>query len=148
MTIPALTIRQPWADRVLAEVNRKDVENRTWPTSHRGPLAIHAGLQVDPYGVEFLRAPITAEQDRDRGHVLGVVDLVDVHRDGSLECGRWECDGNPWAFHETADGPRVYHWRIERPARLVTPIRARGRVGLWDAGPSVSHLLTLAEAYA
>lgn len=144
MTLPALTIRQPWADHLFRLPNRKDVENRTWPTNYRGELVIHAGREVDPAGVEAL-GPITAEQDRDRGHVLGVVLLVDVHRDGSSACTVWECAGNPWAFHDAEFGPRVYHWILDRPARLVTPIPARGRVGLWDAGPSITHLLRIGE---
>jgi len=146
--IPALTVRQPWAHHLLAHPVRKDVENRTWYTPHRGQLAVHVALQVDPDGVASLAEPITVEMDRDRGHIIGTVDVVDVHRDGSTDCAAWDCSGNPWAFHEVEFGPRVFHWRVENPRRLVTPIRARGRVGLWPAGPSVAHLLTIAEVHA
>ncbi len=46
----ALTIRQPWAWAIA--VAGKDVENRSWQTSHRGLLAIHAGKgEDDPYGM-------------------------------------------------------------------------------------------------
>lgn len=147
-TLPALTIRQPWADHVLADAFAKDVENRSWPTSYRGPLVVHAAREVDPFGVAFLNMPITAEQDRDRGHLLGLVDLVDVHRDGSPACAAWDCAVNPWAFHEGAETARVYHWRLEHPRRMVTPFRARGRVGLWPLSPSELHLLTIAEVVA
>ena len=37
----ALTIRQPWASLIAAGV--KTIETRSWRTSYRGPLAIHAG---------------------------------------------------------------------------------------------------------
>lgn len=37
----ALTIRQPWASLVALGV--KTIETRSWSTSYRGPLAIHAG---------------------------------------------------------------------------------------------------------
>jgi len=37
----ALTISQPFASLIAS--GSKFVENRTWPTSYRGPLAIHAG---------------------------------------------------------------------------------------------------------
>jgi len=37
----ALTIRQPWASLIAAGV--KTIETRSWSTSYRGPLAIHAG---------------------------------------------------------------------------------------------------------
>ena len=37
----ALTIRQPWASLIASGV--KTIETRSWRTSYRGPLAIHAG---------------------------------------------------------------------------------------------------------
>lgn len=37
----ALTIRQPWASLIALGV--KTIETRSWSTSYRGPLAIHAG---------------------------------------------------------------------------------------------------------
>jgi hypothetical protein len=52
VTYPAVrapTIRQP---RAWAVVNAgKDVENRRWQTSHRGPLLTHAAKEDDPAGV-------------------------------------------------------------------------------------------------
>ncbi len=49
----ALTLQQPWAT-LIAE-GHKRVENRTWQTAYRGPLAIHAGLKVDPAGLDLAR---------------------------------------------------------------------------------------------
>lgn len=43
----ALTIRQPWAALIAAGV--KTIETRSWPTKHRGPLAIHAGKAKVPF---------------------------------------------------------------------------------------------------
>lgn len=37
----ALTLHQPWATLVASGV--KTIETRSWQTSYRGPLAIHAG---------------------------------------------------------------------------------------------------------
>lgn len=37
----ALTIRQPWAWAIA--FGGKDIENRDWATSYRGPICIHAG---------------------------------------------------------------------------------------------------------
>jgi len=41
----ALSIRQPWAWLILHA--GKDVENRTWRTSYRGPILIHAAQKGD-----------------------------------------------------------------------------------------------------
>lgn len=51
----ALTVKQPWASAIMAGLKR--VENRTWRTDYRGPLAIHAGSSIDPAGEEVLGAP-------------------------------------------------------------------------------------------
>jgi ASCH domain len=40
-----LTIRQPWAH--LIANGSKNIENRTWSTSYRGPVLIHASLNID-----------------------------------------------------------------------------------------------------
>lgn len=37
----ALTLHQPWASFVAC--GAKQIETRSWPTKHRGPIAIHAG---------------------------------------------------------------------------------------------------------
>jgi hypothetical protein len=46
--VKALTLRQPWAWAAI--YGGKDVENRRWKTRHRGPLLIHAGIDVDAGG--------------------------------------------------------------------------------------------------
>ncbi|WP_084605121.1 ASCH domain-containing protein [Desulfonatronum thioautotrophicum] len=38
----ALSIRQPWVELILP--GRKTIEVRSWPTSHREPLWLHAGM--------------------------------------------------------------------------------------------------------
>lgn len=45
MSVRALTVRQPHAS--LIAVGAKPIETRSWATSYRGPLVIHAGLRVD-----------------------------------------------------------------------------------------------------
>jgi hypothetical protein len=40
----ALSIRQPWASLIVA--GYKDIENRSWRTSYRGPVLIHSAQRV------------------------------------------------------------------------------------------------------
>lgn len=47
-TVTCLSVRQPWA--WLLAHGLKDVENRTWPTSHRGDTVIHTGQVFDREG--------------------------------------------------------------------------------------------------
>jgi hypothetical protein len=74
----ALSIRQPWAWLIIA--GYKDVENRTWRTTYRGPLLIHAARRPDDvildienrYGVRIDRKALQF------AGIIGRVELVDV----------------------------------------------------------------------
>lgn len=64
----ALSIRQPWAHRILYD--GKDVENRDWPTSYRGWVLIHAGKRPDDgYFNDEIR-------DLPRGGIVGMVEIL------------------------------------------------------------------------
>lgn len=130
-----LTVRQPWAHAIIHQ--GKDVENRVRNIagSYRGPLAIHAGKRVfDPRGDESKRiAEITGYRPLmmmpgQYGAIIGVVDLVDVHRplwDGSCnEEGEGAC--SPWA--EIEGWP--HHLVLANPRALDEPIPYRGALGL------------------
>lgn len=107
----ALTIQQPWAALIVAGI--KDVENRSWPTSYRGPLLIHAGLVVDREGLRA-HADDLHSLNLVRGAVIGTVQLVDVVRDSP---SRWAITGD-------------YHW-VLRDAQPLGPVPMHGRLGLW-----------------
>jgi hypothetical protein len=116
----ALTVWQPWAGLIMAGI--KDVENRTWRTSYRGPLLIHAGSGTDEQGMEQHADEIVASgaDVRVRG-ILGTVNLVDVARNHS----------SAWAL------PDCWHWVLQDPRRLVEPVPARGMPGLWRPNDDV-----------
>lgn len=44
----AITLTQPWA--TLVAIGAKHIETRSWATSYRGPLVIHAGKGLGPVG--------------------------------------------------------------------------------------------------
>ena len=128
--VRALSVRQPWAALILD--GRKPVENRTWPTSYRGPLAVHAGHTVDRYAGLVLRDHFGIRQvpRADARGFLGVVDLVDVHHSGTCHgrCSEWA-------------EPGCWHWSLTRPRRLTRPIPGSGRLGLFTPGPEVAEQL-------
>jgi hypothetical protein len=74
----ALSVRQPWAWLIIA--GHKDVENRSWTTTYRGPLLIHAARRPDDvmadienrYGVSIDRTALQF------WGIIGHVELVDV----------------------------------------------------------------------
>ncbi len=120
-TVKALTLRPPWAWAVI--YGGKDIENRRWRTSYRGPLLIHAGKSADEDGSEALlwtmADPAAFGQPRAawraRGAIIGLVFLADILSDSS---SRWAVPG--W-----------YHWALEFPWPIDPPVPARGRQGLW-----------------
>lgn len=66
--IRALSIRQPWAWAITK--GWKPVENRTWKTSYRGPLAIHAGLKEEAGDLDWIIATIAAQTGRPAEELL------------------------------------------------------------------------------
>jgi len=81
MKIPALTLWQPYA--TLVAVRAKWNETRSWPTSHRGPLAIHAAKRYPPdlralaAQEPFLSVLAGVAPEDYLGMVVAVVELVD-----------------------------------------------------------------------
>ena len=72
----AITVRQPWAWAIIFA--GKDIENRSWYTRYRGPVAIHAGMgyKTDCFCPEVSARP--EREDLEFGAILGVVELVEV----------------------------------------------------------------------
>lgn len=79
--IKALSIMQPWAWLIVA--GHKDIENRTWPTSYRGPVLIHAGKRADAHFMPpyWEWSDITPPCDFDLGGIIGEAEIIDCVRD-------------------------------------------------------------------
>lgn len=73
----ALSIRQPWAWRILHE--GKDIENRDWPTRFRGTFLIHASLKIDCDHDE------ARAKSMPMGGIVGMADIVDCVEDSASE---------------------------------------------------------------
>ena len=108
----ALTVRQPWASLIIAGI--KDVENRTWKTTYRGTLIIHAG-RVDPRPMAEHGRLLPAYP---AGAIIGTVDLVGC---------TWGY-ASPWAVEGH------WQWILENP-RACDPVPARGALSLWAPQP-------------
>lgn len=167
----ALTIKQPWASAIV--LGLKSVENRTWPTGYRGPLAIHAGLRVDPEGVEILatagidpgalfegpglpdRGPglfgAQGPQGLPRRAIVGVVDLVDVVRYPTGDHGRGPRKrvSRPPDPHGLADDPLAcgpWCWILRNSRILPRPIPCPGQQSLWEiTDPAILREMQNAE---
>jgi len=122
----ALSIRQPWAQLIL---EGKDVENRSWATSYRGPILIHAAKGMT--NAEFVDAMdfiddvfplLPAEKLRRRaraanarrGGIVGQVEIVDCVSNSD----------SPWFF-----GPYGFVLRHARPLPFTA---CKGRLGFFN----------------
>lgn len=112
----ALSIRQPWASRILR--GEKRIEVRTWTTRHRGPLLICASLRPESHCPET--------DDLPTGVALCVVELLDVR---------------PMTRHdEAAAGIRAFAGAYAWVLGQVTPIdpfAVSGRLGLFDVDAGI-----------
>ena len=110
----ALTIRQPWAAAITFADKR--VENRTWPTTYRGPVLIHAGKTVDRRHGPMVAAVVRGLQ-LDLGAVLAVARITGCHEDDG-ECTPWSASGQ-------------FHHVLDEVTALPLPIPWKGAQGLW-----------------
>lgn len=131
----ALTIQQPYASLIAA--GTKWVENRTWSTQYRGPLAIHAGK-----GTDYISR---AELDKyPTGVVVAIASLVYVGPKIGIDyLGKSAPEkdraskpkGCPWtwrelASHEHTRGPVC--WVLSNAVKLDAPIEWKGKQRLWE----------------
>lgn len=116
-----LTIQQPWAGLIATGI--KTIELRSWSTIYRGALAIHAGRAFDKRGKQH---PELGK----RGHVLCIVDLVDVRpatADDMQRAGIVLPHGG------------LFAWVLDR-VRAIEPKEARGALGLRHAPDWIKSL--------
>lgn len=142
----ALTIKQPWAS--LIAWGEKKIETRSWKTSYRGPILIHAGKQIDnwichqePYLKILNKHGIILSSDLPTGEIIAKVNLIDcikmkdlvVDDDGDpiasiLENNQAVTD-NEFKFGDYVPGR--FAWIFEDIER-IKPIPAKGQLSLWN----------------
>lgn len=129
----ALTISQPYAS--LIANGEKWVENRRWPSSYRGPLAIHAGK-----GTQYLSK---SEMVRfATGCVVAVARLASCVRIGIVQFNdmvpanrKHIAPGTTKFWSEIARHPHTegpWCWILEDIYKLESPVPFRGAQGLFD----------------
>lgn len=150
-TLWALTICQPYASLIALPDDHPDakrVENRTWPTKHRGRLAIHAGKSrqwlepneekpgYDDSGLRITDLPF--------GAIVAIADVVFcVHMEKT-----WESWAKNYLYEFTPSLPPELDWvrthqHMEGPYGFVLanvrtlprPVECSGAQGLWIVKP-------------
>lgn len=133
MKVKCLSLWQPWA--TLVAIGAKQYETRSWSTSYRGPLVIHAAktdkslyMSSWPHFRLHLKdRNITRLEQFPLGAALCLVELVDVVRTETV------VDGLSAAERAFGDfSPGRFAWEIACVRRFPEPIPMRGAQGLFE----------------
>ncbi len=135
--VPALSIRQPWAELIIS--GRKTVEVRSWITEYRGKLWVHAGK--------------TSDSDLEKAFGLhdlfkgGYIGSVQLSATVPLDSKRWEL----WRERHLGSAdyvPGQFGWILECPIRFHNPVSGPGSLSLFRPGGDIEQLLQAAEQKA
>lgn len=155
-----LSLTQPWA--TLVAIGAKQIETRSWRTSYRGPVAIHAALKfpkeckdlifTEPFNSALQRIETNSKglKDLPRGVIIAVCDVtavcfIDTERreDGVpsiLLGGNYRIIvGKERAFGDYSNGR--FAWILENLRVLKEPIPCKGALSLWDVPLNVESLI-------
>lgn len=139
--LKAITLWQPWASLVAAGVKRN--ETRSWATSYRGPLAIHAAKCTPAWVWELINKDPDLRELMSRA--FGHHDVAKLPS-GVLLCTTdlWACvPVDEMAIGELSETEKLcgnyssgrFAWCLKDAKPLPEPIPARGRQGLWEWQP-------------
>ena len=121
----AITLHQPYATLIALGIKR--IETRSWPTSYRGALAIHAGKQCDDEAVTYF-AEEMGYADLPSGVVVATANLVNVVPTVSRE---WiPIFEDQFEYGDFIPGR--FAWILDDVQPLPIPVPARGKQGLWN----------------
>lgn len=135
----AITLTQPWASAVA--LGYKRVETRSWRTTYRGPIAIHAAKGFPGYAKEFAGLEFAAGRFPDgrlpRGAIVARAVLRDCERTEEAAITISQADARWWGLeHLYGDyAPGRWAWFLSEIEPLAEPVFVRGALGLWEWEP-------------
>ncbi|OQB78729.1 MAG: hypothetical protein BWX88_05094 [Planctomycetes bacterium ADurb.Bin126] len=145
MTMKAVTIANPYPYLIALPTIHpyaKRCENRTWPTSYRGWLAIHAGKSRQ-WMETWEHVDEIDDRDLHWGAIVAIVRVIEcLHIDQVRAIGQGAPSrGLEWAKeHMHCSGP--YCWLFApQVIRVEPPIPCSGAQGLWTPDASVQMRL-------
>ena len=160
--LKTISLWQPWASLIALKYKR--IETRSWYTSYRGVLAIHACKGIPRWAIKlcihFIKLLRIDENEYNvlyelsrgygpLGKIVATCRLVDcvkiveqpkLSRDGfaMLENGI-QVSGNELSFGDYTVGR--YAWILEDVQPLKEPVPAKGMQGLWNLPLEVKEMI-------
>ena len=121
----ALTVKQPWASLIIN--GYKKYEFRSWKTSYRGKLYIHAGKAMENDAKKRFKS---YNLDYTFGAIIGEVTLVDcIPVDEKFNDELLKID--PLVYGRS-NHVSNYAWKLEDVVIYDEPIYMKGQLGLWN----------------
>lgn len=124
-----ITVKQPFAS--LITEGYKEYEFRTWKSSYRGELYIHAGLGVDK---EAMKRFEYLHLDYPQGVILAKCNMTDcVEIDDNMKKILKEKDEKVYqgAIYKGKDEKKDYGFHLENIEK-IKPIPAKGKLSFWE----------------
>jgi hypothetical protein len=123
----AITLR-PWWAWAVAHAGKR-IENRSWSTRYRGPIAIHAGCaRLTPSERRVFAQKLTDagvdypdESSMVRGAIVAVAQLLDCAHPLSDPLDPWGESG-------------FWQWQLGEVRALERPVPMTGKLGIWHIG--------------
>jgi hypothetical protein len=140
----ALSIIQPFAS--LIALGAKNIETRSWPTKHRGWIAIHSSKAFSDACQMFCSSePCRSElkkgfdtiRDLPRGAIIAVARISDCSP--TTEFMRAKLFKNQLAFGDFSNGR--FAWFLTSVIPLTRPIPCKGALGLWTPPENIDRQL-------
>ena len=128
----ALSLYQPWASLIV--YGHKRIETRSWSTTYRGTLLIHASKNKRwmPDFPRLLHDAGIPDAMTDLptpcGAVLGSVEVVDCLKSEEFS----ESDVGTQERLLGDYRPGRYGWVLRQPVVFTTPVYCAGHLGLWE----------------
>lgn len=120
----ALTLWEPYASAI--EKGLKKYETRSWKTSYRGPLVIHASVKpltkeyqllAKRYGIKSVFGEIVAIAELTDCQIM-TQELIDIQSQVEIDLGDWRVGRYAWCFKN-----------IRLPKKHL---KISGHQGLWN----------------
>ncbi|HOV79443.1 MAG TPA: ASCH domain-containing protein [Bacillota bacterium] len=132
-----MSLIQPFA--TLAAIGAKNIETRSWKTSYRGPMAIHASKNFpkwarelcfkEPFKQTLVDAGYSGPEKLPRGVVVGITNMYDCQ-----PITKENTPGEPErSFGDYSEGRYALYWKGTKA--LTDPVPAKGALGLWEWAP-------------
>lgn len=153
-----LSIMQPWASLIV--MGAKQIETRSWMTTYRGPLLIHANASPR-HAKQLCNFPLYKKYfrhwtDLPYGYIIGEVTLANsepvedikdlLRKNANKLFGNYIKDpAMELALGDYKDGR--YGWILSDPQQFQTLIETKGQTRIWDfeMPVNIAHLHGLHE---